>query len=101
MREALSTRRFAVAAVITTLLVAGAVSLVASSAPDGLQRVATDTGFATSGAPSATSGSPLAGYHAVVHGPLGRSLAGVLGVLIVLGLVYGLTRLLRRRATEH
>ena len=91
-------RRFVVVALIVALLLAGGLSLFASSAPDGLEKVADDTGFADRAADTATSGSPLADYQAsFLDGAAGRSLAGILGVLVTLALFYGLARLLRRR----
>ncbi len=55
-------------------------------------------GFADAAADSATSGSPLADYQAgFLDGALGRSVAGILGVLVTLVVFYGLARLLRRR----
>ncbi len=91
-------RRLAILALVVALLVAGGLSLFASSAPDGLEKVAADTGFGGTAADSATSGSPLADYQAsFLDGAVGRSLAGVVGVLVTLAVFYGLARLLRRR----
>lgn len=91
-------RRFVLAALAVALLVAGGLSLLASSSPDGLEKVADDTGFADTAVDGATAGSPLADYQAgFVDGPFGQTLAGVIGVLITLALFYGLVRLLRRR----
>ncbi|MFZ0157678.1 MAG: PDGLE domain-containing protein [Kineosporiaceae bacterium] len=91
-------RRFVLIALAATLVLAGAVSLFASSAPDGLMRVAEDKGFIDTATDHASSGSPLAGYHAsFLDGPLGKTVAGIVGVLVTLALFYGLTRLLRRR----
>ncbi len=91
-------RRVALIALAVTLVLAGVVSLFASGSPDGLEKVAEDKGFIDTATDHATGGSPLADYQAsFLDGPLGRSIAGVVGVLVTLALFYGLTRLLRRR----
>lgn len=91
-------RRLALVALVVTLLVAGGLSLFASSSPDGLEKVAGDTGFLGTSKDSATSSSPLAGYElSFLDGALAQTVAGIIGVLITLALFYGLARLLRRR----
>ncbi len=91
-------RRFAVIVLLVTLLVAGGLSLFASGSPDGLEKVATDTGFDATAGDSATSSSPLADYQArFLDGAAGQAVAGIVGVLVTLALFYGLARLLRRR----
>lgn len=91
-------KRFLIAALAITLLVGGGLSLFASSSPDGLERVADDTGFGPTAADSASAGSPLADYESsFLPGAAGQTLAGVFGILITLALFYGVTRLLRRR----
>ncbi len=87
----------AAAAFVVVLLVAGVLSTFASRSPDGLERVAQDQGFADSGREAPTAG-PLDGYQVDgVDGALGRGLAGVAGVGLVLVLAGGLTWALRRR----
>lgn len=79
--------------IVVALLLAGGLSVYASSRPDGLQRVAGDHGFADKQRDSATADSPLAGY-----GQQGdRRVAGVVGAVVVLVLVSGTTYVLRRR----
>jgi len=91
-------RRFVLIALAVTLVLAGAVSLFASSSPDGLEKVAADKGFIDTATDHASAGSPLADYQAsFLDGPLGKTVAGIVGVLVTLALFYGLTRLLRRR----
>ena len=46
---------------VASIALASVVSFYASSAPDGLERVAEDTGFGASAEASATDGSPRAG----------------------------------------
>lgn len=97
----LSTRELAVALLLVTLTLAGVVSYYASSAPDGLSRVADDTGFASTGNESAATASPLAGYETagVEDQRVSGGLAGVVGVLVVLGAASGVTHAVRRRAS--
>ena len=82
-----------------------AVSPFASSSPDGLERVATDQGFAASGTPHAAHGaSPITGYAfpgigdaRVATGVAG--FAGTLGVFVAgLGIAWGLRRARRAPA---
>lgn len=96
------TKRFGVIALAVTLLLAGVVSLYASSSPDGLEKVAGDTGFIGTAKGHASDGSPLAGYEAsFVGGPLGQTIAGIVGVLVTLALFYALVRFLRRREPQQ
>jgi hypothetical protein len=95
-------RRFWIAALVVSLILAGGVSLLASSSPDGLEKVAGDRGFLGTATDHATADSPLADYQArFLDGPLGQSVAGVIGVLVTLGLFYWLTRVLRRRESTR
>lgn len=93
-------RTFLVVGVLVALLLAGVVSYYASSAPDGLDRVAGDHGLAETEREHAADGSPLADYKArgVENDRLATAVAGVTGGLVVLVLFGGLTFLLRRRA---
>ncbi|GAA3540741.1 PDGLE domain-containing protein [Aeromicrobium flavum] len=79
----MSGRRLALAAVAVCLLLAGVVSRFASGHPDGLERVAGDHGFADAAGTSLVAGSPLAGY---------PGWTGLVGCALVLGLVWGVTR---------
>lgn len=95
-------RGFLAAGGLITLIVAGLLSLAASSHPDGLEYVGEELGFGGSAHESAVAGSPLADYALRgLDGPLGTSLAGILGVAITVALgaaVLGLVGRLRRRA---
>lgn len=95
-----STRTVLVVGVLVALLLAGVVSFYASTAPDGLARVAQDHGLAQAEREHPAQGSPVAGYRArgVEDDRLATALAGVSGALVVLVLFTGLTFLLRRRA---
>ena len=95
----MSTRRFFLAALVASLLVAGVASYYASSHPDGLEYVAEQTGFIDSAEDSATSDSPLADYRTegVDDARVSGGLAGVIGVVVMLVLSTGLFWAVRRR----
>jgi cobalt/nickel transport protein len=97
-----STRALLLAGVLVALLLAGVASYYASSAPDGLNRVAQDQGFARTQRPHASDDSPLAGYstRGVQNERLSGGLAGVAGCLVVLALAGGLTLVVRRRGAR-
>ncbi len=83
-----------------SLLLAGAVSFYASSAPDGLDRVATDLGFSSTAQDSAAAGSPLAGYglDGVSDERFSVGLAGVVGLAVTGLLAFGVFTWLARRS---
>ena len=95
------TRTFWIAGVLLALAVAGLGSYYASSAPDGLEWSAGESGFLSSAEDSATADSPLADYAVagVDDGRLSGGLAGVVGVAVTLALAGGLTLLVRRRSS--
>jgi hypothetical protein len=98
-RPRVGLRAFLVGGVVVALLVAGVVSLWASSHPDGLEHVAEQVGIAGQAKDSPASDSPLSDYQVrgVENDALAGGLAGVIGALVVLVLAGGLTYLLRRR----
>jgi hypothetical protein len=93
------TRTLVLVGVLVALVLAGVVSFYASSAPDGLSRVAEDHGFAASETEHRRADSPMADYatKGVDDERLSGGIAGVAGTLIVLGLASGGFWLLRRR----
>jgi cobalt/nickel transport protein len=106
------TSTFLVGFLVVALLVAGALSYLANSAPDGLDTVTlsgcdvvdTEAGeqlegtcIAQHAGDHALAGSPLADY-AVGGGEGTVGLAGVIGVLVTLLVAGGLFWLLRRRS---
>ncbi len=95
----MKTRTLVVVGVLVALLIAGVASYYASSAPDGLNRVAEDQGFASTERENPTADGPLADYRAkgVENDRLSTLVAGVGGSLVVLVLFGGLTLVLRRR----
>ncbi|QNN53488.1 PDGLE domain-containing protein [Nocardioides mesophilus] len=92
------TRVFVTVGVLVALLLAGVVSYYASSAPDGLTRVARDQGITAAERRHAAHDGPFAGYRTtgVENGRLSTGLAGVAGTLVVLLLAGGLTWSVRR-----
>ena len=80
----MSRRALVVAGLVVALVLAGGVSYFASSAPDGLNKVATDQGFDKSEKKHAAEDSPFAGYETsgVDNDALSGGLAGVAGVVI-------------------
>jgi hypothetical protein len=94
-----STRALVVAGVVVALLLAGVASYYASSAPDGLNRVAEDHGIARAERDHAAADGPMAGYRTrgVENDRLSGLVAGVSGALVVLAIFGGLTLVLRRR----
>jgi len=82
-------RRVWLLGLAVTLLVAGVLSRFASSAPDGLTRVAIDQGL--TGQDESAERAGVLSYDGV---------GGLIGVAVVLGLGLTLTWALRRRATR-
>jgi hypothetical protein len=75
-------KRYTIAILLISGVLAGGVSYFASSNPDGLNKVAIDLGFADQEKESANSDSALAGYETagVENSALSRAIAGVTGV---------------------
>jgi cobalt/nickel transport protein len=106
----MKTSRFTLIGALVALVLAGGIALFASSSPDGLESVMlegcrTGADGEISGGECALQqageheiGGPLADYGLAFVGSetLGGSLAGIIGVLLVLGLATGLFRLLAR-----
>ncbi|CAA9316448.1 MAG: hypothetical protein AVDCRST_MAG36-149 [uncultured Nocardioidaceae bacterium] len=95
------TRVLVVTGLLLALLLAGVASYYAASAPDGLNRVAADQGFA-SAEEQVNDATPLAGYETagVEDDRLSGGLAGVVGCVVVLVLAGGLTQVLRTRRRD-
>lgn len=99
-----NTTRAVAAVVVVGLLVsvvlAALVSFYASSAPDGLEKVAQDTGFIESAQDSATAESPLADYTFGGDSGDGRfsvGMAGLIGVGVTALAAFGLFAALKPR----
>lgn len=92
---------FVAAGLATAAALAVFVSPFASRAPDGLERVALDTGFAERAGDSGWTLSPIPGYAfpGFTDPRLATAAAGVVGTAVVLALILGLGRALGRRST--
>ena len=93
-----SKRRWWVAAVTLPVLIAGGLSMFASSHPDGLEYVGGLLGFEDAGKDSATAGSVLADYG--ISGwdsPWATGVAGIIGLALVAGLAFFATAMIARR----
>ena len=105
--SASGSRGWIIAGVLITLAVV-ALSPLASTDPDGLNRVAMNLGFINS---AQSASGPLAGYTIpfLVHSSLGKIAAGTIGVLVVLILASVAGRTLQKKSqienrelrTEH
>jgi len=97
---------FAGGAVLVALLLAAFASPFASTAPDGLNKVAIDKGFDHQAKASAVADGPLAGYAVkdVKNEKVSKGLSGIVGVaitLLVAGLLFGgIWLIARRRSTR-
>jgi cobalt/nickel transport protein len=96
------TRTLVVSGLLAALVLAGVASFYASSHPDGLEYVAEQTGFLDSADDSAAADGPMADYAVTgVDSPrLAGGLAGVVGVLVTLGLAGGVAYAVRRRQPD-
>lgn len=95
--KASSSRRvwtFVAIGLLICLVIAGGVSFFASSQPDGLEKVAEDTGFIEDAQDNANGELALADYGDVGGIPVG--VAGIIGVVIMIGVSFGLFWLLAR-----
>lgn len=83
------------------LVLAFVVSPLASSSPDGLERVAIDEGFEDTATEHAVAAGPLADYGVRgVDGDVSTGLAGIIGVAITFGVAGGVL-LAVRSARQH
>jgi cobalt/nickel transport protein len=93
---------FVVGGLIVTLGLAFFVGPLASSSPDGLNKVAIDKGFSDTQKDHALADGPLAGYgvKGVDDERLSTGLAGIIGVAVTFGIamiLFGLLRTVRGR----
>lgn len=97
-RRGLGIRLFVVAGVAVAVALALLVSPFASSAPDGLEKVAEEKGFASSAEDHSLGSSPLADYavEGVEQERVSTGLAGVVGVLLTFAIGLALTAAARR-----
>ena len=90
-------RLFLLSGLLVALGLAMLVSGFASSAPDGLNKVAEDHGIAASARQHLFENGPLAGYavKGVHNDRLSTGIAGLIGVLVTFGIGLALFALLR------
>ncbi len=94
-------RRGTATALAIAALVAGGLSLLASSQPDGLESVAGRLGFDVAALDSAVAAGPLADYGIAGFGAFGTTVAGIVGVALTLAICLGVFRLTRLGAAER
>jgi hypothetical protein len=87
---------------LLSMVLAGGVSYYASSSPDGLEKVAGDVGFLDSAEDSAAAGSPLSDYgvEGIADERLSVGLSGIIGVVLVGIVAFGLFLWLGRRSSS-
>lgn len=92
-------RAFVVGGLAITLIFATVISQFAVDNPDGLERVAADTGFLSSGQEHGLANTVFAEYATTGIGndTLSLAIAGLAGVLITIAVAYGLFRAIRPR----
>jgi len=95
-----SRRAIVAVGLLVVLVLAGAVSYVASDSPDGLNKVASDTGLDSKAKDHDVEDSPFSGYQTKGAGDgfLSGGLAGVAGVGVTFLLVGGVVWAVRRRS---
>mgnify|MGYP000930070200 CR=1 FL=1 len=96
-------RNFIIGALIVSVLLALFLSPFASKCPDGLEKVAEDKKFLSSGEGQEKWKAPLPDYTlpGLKHEGLSTSLAGVIGTLITFLLAIILAFLLKKRGKEQ
>jgi hypothetical protein len=100
VRARLGFAAFIVAGLVVALALAFLVSPEASSAPDGLNKVALDKGFAEAEDAHALEDLPTAGYEVrgIDNDRLGTGVAGVVGVAVTFAVGAGLALLVGRKS---
>ena len=95
----MSNRKFIIAGLLISALLAGGASFYASSSPDGLEKVAEEIGFIDKAKDSANADTALADYEVkgVENERLSVGVAGVIGVIATGAVSGGLFLLLRRK----
>ena len=101
-RRRISIGAFVVAGLLVAVLLVVFVAPHASSSPDGLEKVAADTGIDRDVRPSAVADGPFADYgvSGVDSAAVGTIVTGIVGVAVTFLVVAGVMWLLRRRRTR-
>ncbi|MCK9352506.1 MAG: PDGLE domain-containing protein [Candidatus Pacebacteria bacterium] len=80
-----------------SLFIGGFVSLFASSDPDGLNKVAEEKGFLGQGSTLFSGAIPDYSFPGIANPDVAKSLAGVIGIVLVFFVLYFAGKLLHRR----
>ncbi|MEH2306383.1 energy-coupling factor ABC transporter permease [Nostoc sp.] len=82
--------------IVTIFLIAGVLSLFASAWPDGLEKVAKNTGFIDLAAKvRVIVPTPLADYTIKGLGPIGTSIAGLMGATVCFAVAFGIAKVVK------
>jgi hypothetical protein len=81
-------------------LIVALLSPLASSSPDGLERVAEDKGFVEKAIGSALNVIPDYTFPGIENEAISTIVAGLIGTIIMFALVYAIGRLVRARRPE-
>lgn len=102
-RTPVTTRTFLLAGSVAILVLGLVVSQFASNEPDGLERVAADTGFADTATDHVLSGGLFADYatSGVGNESLSLALAAVTGVIVTFAVCFGAFRAVRPSRRRH
>lgn len=100
-RTRVGLRGFAIGGLLVALVFAAVVSQFAAPAPDGLERVAEDQGFAASAEEHALADSPFADYatRGVGNETVSLAVAGIVGVVVTLLVIVGIALAVRERGS--
>ncbi|MBD2246200.1 energy-coupling factor ABC transporter permease [Nostoc sp. FACHB-888] len=82
--------------IVTIFLIAGVLSLFASAWPDGLEKVAENAGFIDLAEKvRVTVPTPLADYGIEGLGPIGTSIAGLVGAAVCFAVAFGIAKVVK------
>jgi cobalt/nickel transport system permease protein len=82
--------------VVIILLISGLLSLVASAWPDGLERVAENLGFINLAEQVRVAvPTPFADYSIEGLGPIGTSIAGIIGSIVCFAVAFGIAQVVK------
>jgi len=82
--------------VVSILLISGLLSLVASAWPDGLERVAENLGFINLAEQVRVAvPTPFADYSIEGLGPIGTSIAGIIGSIVCFAVAFGIAKVVK------
>jgi cobalt/nickel transport protein len=85
---------------ILAVVLAVFISPFASSFPDGLEKVAEDYGFIEQGEDIVQSPLPDYAVPGIANEKLATALAGIVGTLLTLAVVYGIATILKNRTAQ-